>query len=484
MTLISIGRLPLALGKGLAALLTLATLLTAVPSPVYAQTVPTLSNVPRVLDLRGGEMVIPLDKSQVLRVDQPFSGLSVGNPAVADVVALSNRSIYVLGKSLGATNLTIYGPNRRILSVVDLTVGHDVLGLGIKLGELFPTESIEVRSANDSLVLSGTLSTPEQLAQAAAIAESYAPGKVTNLLRVNGSQQVMLQVTIAEVQRRVVRELGIKPEILSGDFIFRPLDAIDPTKFAAALITAELGDVTVTGLIDALEEKGLVKVLAEPNLVALSGDTANFLAGGEFPVPVAQDVDSGALAITVAFKQFGVGLAFTPTVLNGDLINLVVNPEVSQIDPSVSVVLNGFNIPGLSTRRATTTVELRDGQSFAIAGLLQSNFQDQVRQLPGIGDIPILGALARSSEFLHNETELVIIVTPRLVKPVAPNMLAAPTDNFVPPSDLDIFLHGRVEAPESGQISGQASGNPAGIQAALNGDAGGGLAGPYGHIIE
>jgi pilus assembly protein CpaC len=216
-----------------------------------------------------------------------------------------------------------------------------------------------------------------------------------------------------------------------------------------------------------LEEKGAVKILAEPNLVAMSGDTASFLAGGEFPVPVSQNTTAGIPTVTVEFKPFGVSLAFTPTVIEGDLINVVVAPEVSQIDKQNAVVFNGFVIPGISTRRAHTTVEMRDGQSFAIAGLLQSTFADDVKGIPGINDLPVIGALARDSQFQRNETELVIIVTPRLVRPTSPGQLAAPTDTFVPPSDADMFFFGRPEAPDSGLPR-----------------AGGGLAGQYGHIIR
>lgn len=458
--------------------------LASIPTPSPAQAPGRMAAKGAPADLRAGELIVPLNKSQVLRLDQPFTDLSVGNSQVADVMALSNRSVYVLGRALGSTNLTVYGPGRQIIAVIDVVVSHDVEGLKGKLFELFPTERVEVRSAGDAIVIGGTLSTPEQLHRATSIAERYAPGKVTNLLRVRGSQQVMLQVRVAEVSRNTARQLGIRPQILSGDFIFQPLDAIDPNAFGVAIGQVRTDNFTITGLIDALEEKGVVKVLAEPNLIALSGDTANFLAGGEFPVPVAQDVDAGRLAITVAFKQFGVGLAFTPTVIDGDLINLMVNPEVSQIDPSTSVVLNGFSIPGLSTRRASTTVELRDGQSFAIAGLLQSDFQDQVRQLPGVGDIPVLGALFRSSQFQRRETELVIIVTPRLVKPVNASALAAPTDTFRAPTDLELFLFGQVEGVPSVTPAAARTVAADPSRAVLGAQAGGGLDGAYGHIIK
>jgi pilus assembly protein CpaC len=423
--------------------------------------------LPRVAEgAEPAEFSVPVNKSRLLRLDRPFAHVAVGNSEIADVLPMTDRSVHILGKAPGTTTLTLYDRGKQLIAVRELEVTPDIDGLKRKLHELMPLEPIEVRAVNDAVILSGTAGNAGQVANALSLAERYAPKKVTNLLKVAGSQQVMLAVKVAEVSRSVARELGIKPSFVGGDFSFNTLDAVDATLFAALRVSASGGWGTLSLLIDALEQKGVVKVLAEPNLIALSGDTANFLAGGEFPIPVAQGASGGNIAITVEFKKFGVGLAFTPTVLEGGLINLMVSPEVSQIDRTTAVTLSGFSIPGLSTRRATTTVELRDGQSFAIAGLLQSDFQDQVRQLPGIGNIPVLGALARSSEFLRRETELVIIVTPHLVRPVTAGGLAAPTDTFTPPSDIDLFLMGRVE--------GQGASATAGT----------GLAGRYGHVVQ
>jgi pilus assembly protein CpaC len=292
----------------------------------------------------------------------------------------------------------------------------------------------------------------------------------------------MLAVRFAEVQRRLVKELGINTQVSGSDFAVSVGDALlngffSAAAFATGSATFGIGSVTLDFLFDALEEKGVVKTLAEPNLIALSGDTASFLAGGEFPVPVAQNSEGGQTTITIEFKEFGVALAFTPTVLDDDLINVVVNPEVSRIDPTNSVTLQGFDIPGLTTRRATTTVELRDGQSFAIAGLIQSDFQDTVRQLPLFADVPVLGALLRSSDYQSQQTELVIIVTPHLVQPAPGGSLATPADDFVPPSDSDIWLFGRIESPTSGQPATNAA-NALAINKA------GGVQGSYGHIIK
>jgi len=441
----------------------------AAPLPVQGQEAPLRLTD----DHRAGELVVPVNKSQVLRVDRPFKDLLVGNPDIADVMPMTDRSVYVLGKQVGSTNLTIYGPGRRLIAVIDLIIGHDVSGLRNRLHELMPDEAIEVRAANGAVVLSGSVSTAARLDRVLAVAERYAPEKVTNLLTVAGSQQVMLAVRVAEVKRSLTRKLGLKPTIFGGDFLVDVLDPLDLTAFLGATASFVTGDVNIDVLIDALERKGAVKILAEPNLIALSGDTANFLAGGEFPIPVAQETDDNGTTITVEFKQFGVSLAFTPTVLSNDLINLRVAPEVSQIDETNAVRVSGFEIPGLTTRRANTTVELRDGQSFAIAGLIQSDFTDQVRQIPGIGDIPVLGALFRSSEFQRDETELVIIATPHLVQPAPPGALASPADVFNPPSDTDLFLFGRMEGAPGVSEAEVLSARP-----------GGGISGGYGHILK
>lgn len=467
--------------SGLIALI--CTALMAVSAPVFGQ--------PQILSQSdesryAGEFVVPINKSQILRLDVPFTDLLVGNPEIADVLALTDRSVYVLGKALGATSLTIYGEDRQLIAVADLIVSQDIEGLKARLFEIMPEAEIEVRPANDGIVLGGTMASVGELTQVMAVAELFAPGNVTNLMTVEGSQQVMLSVRFAEVARSLGKELSNNFTAIGQDFRMTTgnantspgsvfdltrLRALSGNAFGAAALDMVTGSLTLELLFDFFEERNLVKTLAEPNLIALSGDTASFLAGGEFPVPVAQEGDDAGTTITVEFKEFGVGLSFTPTVLADGLINIIVSPEVSAIDQAASVTIGGFSIPGLSVRRATTTVELRDGQSFAIAGLLQSNFNDQVRQLPWIGDIPILGSLFRSSNYQRNETELVILVTPHLVKPAPAGSLAAPTDTFLPPSDIDLFLLGRLEARNSGL-------------AALGMAGAGGIDGQFGHIIK
>ena len=424
-----------------------------------------------------GEFVVPINKSQVLQLDVPFADLLVGNSAIADVLALTDRSVYILGKALGSTSLTIYGREKKLIAVLDLVVSPDIEGLKARLFEIMPDEEIEIRPANGALVLSGTISGNSSMDRILAISERYAPGLVTNLMSVAGSQQVMLRVRFVEVNRSVTKELGFNFEIFEGDFLFASgvnsantlnplgLATLSGSTFGVGAVFTELGAVGLNVLFDALEDKGLSKTLAEPNLIALSGDTASFLAGGEFPVQTVSEDEA-----QIEFKEFGVRLSFTPTVLNDGLINLIVSPEVSARDDANSVL----GIPALTVRRATTTIELRDGQSFAMAGLLQEDFNDAIRQMPLLGEIPILGALFRSSSFRKEETELVIIVEVHLVQPAPIGSLATPADNFIPPSEADIWLFGRVEAPGSGVPR----------DGGLAAKGAGGIEGHYGHIIK
>ena len=325
--------------------------------PAQAQVSVSVTSAPAV---HAGEFVVPINKSELIQVDRPFKELLVGNPEVADVLALTNQTIYILGRSLGATNLTIYGEDRQLMAVLDIVVSYDVAGLKAKLHEVLPDEAVEVRTLNGSVHLAGPVSTAARAAEIMEIAQRYAPESVTNSLTVEGSQQVMLQVRFAEVNRSAVRELGLGNllNVSGGDFGFNllttgglPLSG-PGLPFGTAVATVDGSNFDLATTFRALERRGLARILAEPNLVALSGDTAFFLAGGEFPIPVAQQDDT----ITVEFKEFGVGLGFTPTVIGRDLINLEVAPEVSRIDPTVTVAIGDITIPGLSTRLANTTI--------------------------------------------------------------------------------------------------------------------------------
>jgi pilus assembly protein CpaC len=394
------------------------------------------------------EVQLALNKSRIITTDRPFTELSVGASAIADVVALSRTSFYVLGKAVGSTNVIVRDRDQ-VVGVYDVSIGYDVDSLKRKVFEVSPNEPVEIRAAHDSIVLSGSVSDASRATAIAALAERYAPGKVTNMMAVSGSQQVMLEVKFAEIQRSALKDIGAELELtdIDGDETFGAitLDGLNPLNYFAGAVTfVDAGEFRLDVAFDLLEQKGLVRTLAEPNMVALSGDTAKFLAGGEFPVPVAQDNDGGSSTITVEFKEFGVGLSFTPTVTGKDAINLELAAEVSAIDPSVSFTLGDISVPGLKVRRTNTTVELRDGQSFAIAGLIQDDLTNQIRAIPGLGDIPIIGALARSEGFERRQTELVVLITTRLVKPVSNKQLAMPTDFVVPPSELDFFMFGKT----------------------------------------
>jgi pilus assembly protein CpaC len=398
--------------------------------------------------------------------------------------------------------------------VLDVAVGPDVVTLRRQLSDLIPNDVVNASISNDAIVLSGVMSSAPAVSRAVQLAETYAPGKVVNMLSVGSSQQVMLEVRFSEVRRVAGKDIGVGSFLENNSGSFRGAigggasitpgpDGIGDIRlgsivdsFGVLARTFTLGALNIEAVLDALERRGLVTTLAEPTLIALSGDTASFLAGGEFPIPVAQGSSSGTgdvgSRITVEFKPFGVSLAFTPTVLDDGVINLVVAPEVSSIDPSASININGLIIPGLQTRRAKTTVELRDGESFAMAGLLRRDFQSTVRQFPILGSIPIIGSLFRSTGFQREDTELVIIVTPRLVRPVKAGALMSPTDRVTPPSELDLFLLGRTDSgvgtnPLNPADPGPATTNPIGELPRPQSTQPNPVVapqGPHGHILE
>ena len=470
-------------------------------------------------DVHAGELAVPVNKSQVLRTDRTYAKALVGNPEIADVLPLTDQSLYVLGKKAGTTSLTLYDRGNRLIAVVDVVVGPDVTGLKRQLAELMPDGQVGARISNESIVLEGIVPNAPAADRAVQIAETYAPGKVVNLLGIGSSQQVMLEVRFSEVKRSALKQLGFGTFVGSdGGKLTGAIGggaglegAGPPTLGAIADSFGILGrtfralgaNFNVT--LDALERKGAITTLAEPTLVALSGETASFLAGGEFPVPVISgsgggggddddddDLGGTTRSITIQWKPFGVSLAFTPTVLADGVINLLVAPEVSSIDPTASIVLNNLRIPGLQTRRAKTTVELRDGESFAMAGMLRRDFQDTVRQFPVLGSIPIIGTLFRSTNFQKEETELVIIVTPRLVRPVRPQNLKSPTDRVQPPNEADLFLLGRTDTGVP-TVPGQPVYGPAPVTLTAPAGGGGdggmaakkpiGLEKDYGHVL-
>jgi len=397
-----------------------------------------------------GNVEIAKGKSRVLQFDKIIGHSLIANPDIADIIPMTDMSLYVLGKSKGTTSLTLFDKSQNLLGVFDVNVSHDMNVIKHRLRELAPNEPIEVRSNGDSIVLSGKASSPGVAALAAQLAEQHAPGQVLNIIETAQSQQVMLSVRIAEVERTISKQLGLKYstffEDVEGLGVLNGI--LDPERFANGVLNHSFGNdssLSINVALDALEENGVLTTLAEPSLVAISGETAHFLAGGEFPVPVASNARGDGITITIEFKEFGVKLAYTPTVI-GDTINMIIEPEVSVLDINNGVELNNIVIPGLIVRRAHTTVDLKNGQSFAIAGLLQEDFEDSVSQIPGIGSIPILGALARSSSYKKKETELLIIVTPHIVEPITDEDITLPTDNFIRPSDGELFIEGKTES--------------------------------------
>ena len=401
-------------------------------------------------------LTVPMNRAVIVEADQPFAELSIANPGIADISTLSDRTIYVLGKAPGRTTLTLLSPDGKLITNVDVQVSLDVAEFKERLQQIIPGENIEVRTANDGIVLSGVVSSTAKLDRALDLAERYAPGRVSNLMVVGGVQQVMLKVRFAEMQRSVTKELnnsvGFAPTSPSNTFragasgningINNVLsgNSVTTTANGALGFSFTAGGMEFGVLMEALESKGLVRTLSEPNLTALSGQEAKFLAGGEYPIPVRGSDNS----VTVEYKPFGVELAFTPRVVDGDIINLAINAAVSGIDPTVSVEADGISINAFRRREAETTVEMHDGESFAIAGLLQDDFRDLNGQVPWLGDIPVLGSLFRSAEYTRGQTELVIIVTPHLVSPTRGEALALPTDRVRPPTEAELFLFGKT----------------------------------------
>ena len=443
-------------------------------------------------------LTVTAGKSVILESQTPIKRFSISVPEIADVLVLTPRQVYLTGKAPGVASLSLWGEGDTLCAVFDVEVVPDAASLKEKLHKMFPHEkNIRVTPARDGIILSGVVSNAASLSQVLSIAEAYAPlgregkpdkEKVINLLEVGGVYQVMLEVRVSEVDKTLARNLGINFSVVSasgrqiGLSLLDNLTTLPSQGFPAYPLNVSnnvngilrfLGNgASWTAFIDALKENDLIKVLAEPTLITTSGKRANFLAGGEYPIPVPQAAGAGGTVITIQYKTFGVGLNFTPTVLGNGRINMEVAPEVSELDFTNAVSLQGYIVPSLTTRRVSTTVELADGQSFAVAGLLSEEVRETAKKFPLLGDIPLLGALFRSSQFQRNETELVVIVTPHLVKPVDMARQTLPTDQFVEPDDLEFYLLGKVEGGGNGRVK-----SGAGLAK------GGGLDGDFGHIL-
>jgi pilus assembly protein CpaC len=465
------------------------------------------------------ELTVPLYKSRVLSSSVPVERVSVGNHDIADLLILRDREIYVLGKDLGTTNVLLWDRGDSLIGSVSVEVTHDLESLKEKLFELLPNENISVYAAQRSIVLSGSVSSPIVMDAALSIAEGYlaqigtaineqqfeqqqtgtdeTAGEIINLMQVAGAQQVMLEVKVAEIARTELRKMDMQFNALdigSGNWtggavnggafldtgrlplippsstlggITSSLDpnplSISDTGFFASYLS---GNTLLNMTLDAAKQNGLARILAEPTLTTLSGQEAQFLSGGEFPIPVPQGVNG----VTIEFKEFGVGLRFVPVVLGEGQISLALSISVSEITDTSTVALNAqdtlstFVIPSLTKRSASATVELMDGQTMGIAGLISEDLREVVNKFPGLGSIPLLGNLFRSQEFIKGESELVILVTPRLAQPIAPDQIRLPTDNFIEPNAKEFYLMGKLEGkPRDNEASGSAAGSDGGV---------------------
>jgi len=464
---------------------------------------------------------VTVNKSRTFRVDTPFATIVPGSADIIDVKALSDQLIYIQGKQAGTTNVLLFDSAGKQIGILDVEVTVDIGNLRQNIRASTGMQGIRVSASEGQVVLGGTAADAVAAERALAIATTTFPKStyVVNAMNVAAPQQVMLEVRFLEVFRSAGRDLGINlfggnasgknvfntglgptgsssgitgvgrfranadgsPVLSNGNPVptpgSLPLLATAGTLASGAVPFGSLlatvlrtsNGTTVDILVTALEEKGLLRRLAEPNLVALSGDAARFLAGGEFPVPIPSSSTAGFPTISIEYKKFGVELAFVPTVLSRGVINLRVEPSVSELDFANAVTIAGTTVPSLIRRDARTTVELRDGQSFALAGLLQTRNRQDLSQVPWIGSVPVLGALFRSSSYQQEETDLVIIVTPRLVAPTMPGQkVASPLESRLPANDVDFFLNGQMD-----------------LRKRYNDyvNSGGELKGPYGHII-
>lgn len=466
---------------------------TAAAMPADAQSVLRVAR-----GLQSNNVAVFVDRAVVLESAVEFVEVSVANPAIADVQPISNKSIYIFGRTRGVTSLTLLGEGGQLITNVVVRVEVDHSEMKQRLQELLPNEPVEVRTAAGGLILSGIVSGKDKIDRAMALARAYAGGAVTNMMTVGGTQQVMLKVKIAEINRGKSKSLGVSiagvgragnviPSVNTGSNTRTTISNPSTTSFNSTELGTQgllpalgafggafgaiinIADSFILDVqIDALEDQGFARTLSEPNLVALSGQEASFLAGGEVPVPVVGDDGD----ISISFRPVGVSLDFTPTVLDGDLINIAVAAEVSEVDAGTTTVIAGLESVGFQTRRAETVVELKDGQAFAIAGLLQEEFQDTVNQVPWLGDIPVIGTLFRSTNYQRGQTELVIFVSAHLVTPVdSEDDVSLPTDRIAIPNEAELFLNG--------SITGRLGPGGAGV-----GISGANFDGEYGYVLE
>ncbi len=412
---------------------------------------------------------LPVSQALTVTVTEPIGKIVAADPTIADAQLITDRSLYLVGKGLGITTVNLYSAEGKPVGLLAVEVGADTGDISRSIRAAVPQSRVKVSTVNGRVQLSGTVPDDYSMQKVLAIVQQYGSAPVINTITLTGGQQVNLEVRILEAQRNAARELGVEWNAKGGsvNLAMNGGGTSNPAKDAASFasftanVLSGLGGVSLSATIDALEQKGLVRTLAEPNLTTLTGVKASFLAGGQIPVRI---VDKNGTA-TVSYKDFGVRLEFTPEVLDANRIQIHLTPEVSG--------LNGYSAAGdpiFTTRNLDATVELRDGQSFSVAGLLQNDTKLNQNQVPWVGNIPVLGALFRSSGYQKNETELVVIVTPRLVRPDTPGqVVASPLDGTLPANDLEFFGNGKLEV------------SPRMIQ---DFQSGAGVTGPYGYIIN
>lgn len=422
-------------------------------------------------------ITLPVGKTRLINLPVDARDVMVANPEIVDVVVKTARKVFLVAQSVGDTNVFFLDSEGRVALRLEVRVEVDMTALRKALAEILPNETIKVTAVNTDIVLTGTVRSAKASEDARRIARRFVAEdeNMVNMLSVLGGQQVFLQVRVAEVKRDIFKQLGIdltgvltRTENIGFDLTtsvptgVAGLTVASVNAFATGTFVFDSGPRSLTTVIKALESEGLVKNLAEPSLTAVSGETATLVAGGEFPIPIPTDEKD---VFTIEFKQFGISLAFTPVVLESGRISLKVSTEVSELATGAgagALTFTNITVPALTLRRAETTVELPSGGSLVIAGLLQDDVVNTVTGIPGLMNLPILGALFRSQEFQRNETELIIIVTVYLVEPVAERALALPTDGFAPASDVDMYLFGRLHKiyvkpdlePPAGQIEG------------------------------
>jgi len=410
-----------------------------VPNHLFAADAEVIKEVGKVSSIE-----MALGKSRLFKYAQPITRISVGDAGIADVMVVSPNQIYLVGKKVGATNVFLWHGNGNI-STLDVAVGADTASLQSLLAKLMPGEkNIRASSAGESLVLNGQVSDSMKVQQAMLIAQEFTGKKALNMMTTDHLPQVLIEVKIAEIDKAISDSLGL--QVQGSNFSFNMLNGATAPLGFAANATGTIG--TTNAWLQAQINSGLIKILAEPNIMAISGQEGEFLSGGIVFLPVPQSSGTGGAVITLQAQNYGVGVKFTPTVLSEGRINLKVSPQVSEVNTTGITVTSGTSttvLPSITTRQASTTVQLYDGQSFAIGGLMKNNVAEVISAFPALANLPVIGALFRSASFKADRSELLIVVTPHIVQPV-PNKITLPTDKFTQPTQTEFFVNGQLES--------------------------------------